>query len=98
MGKGLTNYTPEDIDRLKQEAVTNIASENLADIKIGAEAMTELIGICGALKIPQEMTIELIESVEDGVAELKNPWFAQQRMKEAMGHMKQKNQGIFTFS
>ncbi len=98
MSKGLTNYTPDDIDRLKKEAVTNIASENLADIKIGSEALTELIGICGALQISKEITIQLIESVHDDVSELKNPWFADQRMKEAMMYMKQKNSGIFLFN
>ena len=90
MSDMLKQYTPDDIERLKDEAVKNIASENWEEIKIGAEACLELVGICGALKIPKMMVIELLEAVQDGVSELKNPWFAEQRMKECMAHMRRK--------
>jgi|JYMV01.1.fsa_nt_gi hypothetical protein len=78
------NYTPDDIDRLYSEAVAHISSMDLTDLKEGGRILKEIIGLFKTLGVSQNMLCEFLEAIEYDVAEIKNPWFASERMKIAL--------------
>lgn len=80
----MSTYTPSDIGRLYDEAVTLICSNDMSDLDLGGETIREIVGLFKTLKVGEEMLIQYLEAIEDEIAENRNPWFAEERMKIAM--------------
>ena len=78
------NYIPDDIDRLYNEAVAQIGHDSMSEVAQAGEIIREIVGLFKVLKVSQQMLIDFLCSIEDEVAEIKNPWFAGARMKVAM--------------
>lgn len=78
------DYTPDDIERLQQAAIEQISHDSMAEVAKGGEIIREIIGLFKVLGVNKQMLIDFLESIEDGVSEYKNPWFAKARMKIAM--------------
>lgn len=70
------------------EAVRYIAGENYSEVRLGGEALRELGALLKALGEPIETFNELLHVVFEEVVDLKNPFFADHRMRIAMEEVK----------
>ncbi len=80
----LTNYTPDDIERLQLQAAMFITYNERDNLKEGGDTLRELRELMTAVGASDEDWHGMLDSIEYIVSEEKNVFFARERMNEAI--------------
>ena len=72
----LTTYT--------QEAINHIASNDYQDLKLGGDCLKAIKELFTKADLGNTAYYQYVAIIEDEVSELRNPWFAHERVKIAI--------------
>jgi len=80
----LSNYTPDDVERLQLQAAMFITYNEWDNLKEGGDTLRELRELLTAVGASEDDWHSMLDSIEYIVGEEKNPFYARERMNEAI--------------